>query len=136
MRHLIVILGDQLDRQSLVLEGFDPEQDTLWMAEVMEESTHVWSHKARIALFLSAMRHFAEDMVEQSFPMEYLALESHANPDLASALRASLEAHRPQAVRMVRAGDVRVHSMLQKVCEEADIPLNLVEDQHFIATLD
>jgi len=48
-------LGDQLDPESAALDGLDVQHDAVWMAEVAEESTHVWSHKARIALFLSAM---------------------------------------------------------------------------------
>ena len=69
MRNLIVILGDQLDRNSSVLEDFDVAQDHIWMAEVREESTHVWSHKARIALFLSAMRHFAAEFEQKCYPI-------------------------------------------------------------------
>ncbi|MES2738090.1 MAG: cryptochrome/photolyase family protein [Verrucomicrobiota bacterium] len=45
MRHLIIILGDQLDLQSSALDGFDPQQDRVWMAEVARESTKVWVHK-------------------------------------------------------------------------------------------
>jgi deoxyribodipyrimidine photolyase-related protein len=56
-RHLVLVLGDQLDASSAALDGFDPLQDAVWMAEVAGEGTHVWSHKARIALFLSGMRH-------------------------------------------------------------------------------
>jgi deoxyribodipyrimidine photolyase-related protein len=58
VRHLVIVLGDQLDVQSSALQGFDPTQDVVWMAEV-DESTHVWSAKQRIAVLLSAMRHFA-----------------------------------------------------------------------------
>jgi deoxyribodipyrimidine photolyase-related protein len=34
VRHLVLILGDQLDAQSSALQGFDPAQDVVWMAEV------------------------------------------------------------------------------------------------------
>ncbi|NDC64680.1 MAG: cryptochrome/photolyase family protein, partial [Planctomycetia bacterium] len=57
---LLVVLGDQLNRGSDLFAGFDPRRDRVWMAEVAEESTHVWTHKARIAVFLAGMRHFRD----------------------------------------------------------------------------
>ncbi len=59
MRDLILVLGDQLTLSSPALDGFDPAQDAVLMIEAPGEATAVWSHKARIALFLSAMRHLA-----------------------------------------------------------------------------
>jgi deoxyribodipyrimidine photolyase-related protein len=54
-------MGDQLDRGSAALESLRPGCDAVWMAEVRGgEATVVWSHKAPIALFLSAMRHFRD----------------------------------------------------------------------------
>ena len=61
-RALVLVLGDQLDLHASGLDGFDPRQDRVLMAEVEEESTHIWSSQQRIALFLSAMRHFAESL--------------------------------------------------------------------------
>ena len=52
-RHLVLVLGDQLDLEASAFDSFDPAQDAVWMAEVDEESTHVWSSKQRIALFLA-----------------------------------------------------------------------------------
>ncbi|MFM8302363.1 MAG: cryptochrome/photolyase family protein, partial [Gemmatimonadota bacterium] len=60
LRHLVLVLGDQLDPNAAPFDDFDPALDAIWMAEVAEESTHVWSSKPRIALFLSAMRHFRD----------------------------------------------------------------------------
>ena len=88
MRNLIVILGDQLDRNSSVFDDFDAKLDHIWMAEVREESTHVWSHKARTALFLSAMRHFADELKQNGFPVTYLRLGEHAFASLDVALMA------------------------------------------------
>jgi deoxyribodipyrimidine photolyase-related protein len=36
-RHLVVVLGDQLDAASSALDGFEPASDGLWMAEVPDE---------------------------------------------------------------------------------------------------
>ena len=76
IRHLVIVLGDQLDSQFSALQGFDPAQDVVWMAEVTEEATHVWSAKQRIAVFLSAMRHFAQDLHAQGLPLRYMRLEA------------------------------------------------------------
>jgi len=60
VRHLIVILGDQLDRHSPAFDGFDSERDIVWMAEVIEESIKVPVSLPRIAIFLACMRHFRD----------------------------------------------------------------------------
>ena len=58
-RDLILILGDQLDRESAPLRQCDPQRDRCLMIEARNESERIWSHKARTTLFLSAMRHHA-----------------------------------------------------------------------------
>ena len=47
LRHLVIVLGDQLDLDAAAFDGFDAERDAVWMAEVDEESTHVASSKPR-----------------------------------------------------------------------------------------
>ena len=59
-RNLVLVLGDQLNADASAFDGFDVERDAIWMAEVAEESEHVWSSKPRIAIFLSAMRHYRD----------------------------------------------------------------------------
>ncbi len=59
LRSLIVVLGDQLDPEAAAFDGFDAGIDAVWMAEVPEESTQVWSSKPRTVMFPAAMRHFA-----------------------------------------------------------------------------
>ena len=54
-RRLILILGDQLDRESAALRACDKGQDRVLMIESREESTRVWSHKARTTLFLAGL---------------------------------------------------------------------------------
>ena len=70
LRRLVIVLGDQLDRDNPLLQGLDPGQDLVFMAEVREEATHVRSHKARIALFLAAMRHFRDDLLRRGIGRE------------------------------------------------------------------
>ena len=68
-RQLVVVLGDQFDRDSAAFDGFDPRQDVVWMAEAHPELTRVWSSLPRTAMFLSAMRHFADEQRAQGRPV-------------------------------------------------------------------
>lgn len=135
MKNLIVVLGDQLDAKSAAWDGFDAGCDAVWMAEVSGESTHVWSHKARIALFLSAMRHFREDLKERGIPVHYRELESGDGRDtLGLALREAVDRWRPQRLITVEPGEWRVRRDLEEVARETGVPLEVRNDRHFLST--
>ncbi len=131
---LLLCLGDQLDPDSSLLRLGNKGEDVVWMAEVREESTHVWSHKARIALFLTAMRHHAQRLRDHGWQVEYQALEQHEHDSLASALRARLRQGDASGVSVVKPGDYRVEQSLRQACEDTGIRLTLLEDTHFYDT--
>jgi len=130
-RHLTLILGDQLDPGSAAFEGFDPSRDTVLMIEASEEATHVWSHKARIAYFLSAMRHFARELEIRGIPLEYIRGDS-GPASLSSALRNALSRHRPQKLIMVEPGEHRVLRDIVSACEAAGTRYAVRDDRHFL----
>ena len=86
MRNLILVLGDQLSLNSPALSDFDPAQDAVLMIEAASEATVVWSHQARIVMFLSAMRHFAEALRARGWPLEYCALSGQPQASFAQQL--------------------------------------------------
>jgi deoxyribodipyrimidine photolyase-related protein len=136
MRHLVVVLGDQLDETSPAFDGFDPAQDVIWMAEVTEESTHVWSAKQRTTMFLAAMRHFADVLRSRAWPVTYRHLDEPGNRgSLGAELAATLLAAKPQGVVMAEPGDLRVLNTLQSVCDTAAVPLDVRQDRHFFAAI-
>ena len=136
LRRLVVVLGDQLDLQAQVFEEFDSTQDAVWMAEVSEESTHVWSSKQRTALFLSAMRHFAQSVQAAGWPLHYTRLDDPKNQgSLASELAASISALAPKHVVMTAPGDWRVWRELRAVVAAAGLNLEVQRDRHFYTTV-
>jgi deoxyribodipyrimidine photolyase-related protein len=136
VRNLIVVLGDQLDTHSTALQGFDATQDVVWMAEVAEESTHVWSAKQRIAVFLSAMRHFAEDLRSGGLCLVYIRMDDPNNlGTLALELGKTVTQLQPSALLMTAPGDWRVLQGLQAVAAKHSLPLDLRDDLHFFSTV-
>ena len=112
-RHLVMILGDQLDEASTAFDGFDPDQDVVLMTEAFEESTHVWSHKIRTTLFLSSMRHFAEGLKQRGWQVHYRSLDVEADKTLPAGLLAAIAQYQPQAVIGVEPGDLRVRQQIE-----------------------
>jgi deoxyribodipyrimidine photolyase-related protein len=136
IRHLVLVLGDQLDEASSAFEGFDPTQDLVWMAEVTEESTHVWSSKQRTTVFLSAMRHFAQALAQRGWPVHYRALDAPGNRGgLADELTLAITERRPQALVLTAPGDWRVLQALRAVARAHGLPLELRDDRHFFSTV-
>jgi len=136
LRHLVLVLGDQLDAEASALADFDPTQDALWMAEVRDESTHVPSSRQRIVLFLSAMRHFAEAQRARGRKVLYTALDDPDNThSLDGELLRTLRQQRPQRLVMTAPGDWRVLKSLQAAAQQAELPLEVRDDTHFLTTV-
>lgn len=136
VRHMVIVLGDQLDREASGFDGFDPAKDMVWMAEASAESTQVWSAKARIVMFLSAMRHFAQRLRDEGVRLHYQSLDTpDAPPTLAEGLLAEIAAWRPARLILTHPGDWRVLQALTQAARTAGLPLEIREDRHFLCSL-
>ena len=134
---LVIVLGDQLNGDAAVFDDFNRSSDVVWMAEVAEESTHVWSHQARTALFLAAMRQFRDKLRSQKTRVDYQQLDDpKAVPDFSTALQSAIQRLRPQRLVMVQAGEWRVQQLIEQTAKQAKLPLAVLPDRHFLGTLD
>ena len=134
LRHLVIVLGDQLDANSAAFDSFDAAQDAVWMAEVPHEATQVWSSKSRIAMFLAAMRHFRDALCERGIRVHYRTLGEHPHATLEAALLADLALLAPAAVIAVTPGEWRLAQSLPKACVEAGFEWIERDDRHFLAS--
>ncbi|UCF21677.1 MAG: cryptochrome/photolyase family protein [Gemmatimonadota bacterium] len=132
-RNLVLIFGDQLTKDSTALTDFDKKRDAVLMMEVIEEASYVPQHKIRIALFFSAMRHFAAQLERRGYRVHYSELEDVEN-------RGSFAREIPRWLRKTHArqlvaalpGDYRVLDTLRSVARKAGVDLDIRPDRHFI----
>ena len=137
MRTLLLVLGDQLSPESPIFAGADPAQDALWMAEVVEESTRTWSAKPRTALFLAAMRHYRDAARARGWTVHYAALDEPGNTGtFAGELARAIAALRPERLVVVEPGEYGVREVLQRVADDAGLPLEIRGDTHFLCTVE
>ena len=137
MRHLILILGDQLNWDNPALEGFDNTRDAILMVEASHEATQVWSHKARIVLFLSAMRHFYKGLstlIDIGLNSRYLKIGMHNFATLKDAWAHHIQALTPQKVIICEPGEYRLEQDLIALCKDKNVPLVIRDDTHFMCS--
>ena len=147
MRHLIIILGDQLNANSAALDDFDPLQDAVCMAEVAQESVKVWSSKPRTAFFLSAMRHYRETLKSKGLPVFYRELgntggawhgpggKTASRAETFGAALAELTARlKPSKWIIVEPGEWGVRSEICTAAAGSSTPIELREDRHFLCS--
>ena len=136
-RHLIVVFGDQLDCASAAFDGIDPVTDAVVMMEVKQEATYIPQHKRRLALFFSAMRHFANDLRNRGYRVHYTTLDDPQNRgSFAEEIKRWVHKTRPERIVCVRPGDFRVLESVRQVAQKVDCTLDIRPDRHFMSTVD
>ncbi len=140
IRNLVLVLGDQLDPGSSALKDIDSNLDAVWMAEVAEENTHVWCHKLRIASFLSAMRHFRDELAKRGLRVLYHELQTDPAHDrgtsFAEVMISDVAAYSPKKIVVVDPGDYRVRHQLQAAADDSGTPIEFREDTHFYCSIE
>ncbi len=133
-RQLVLVLGDQLSHDSAAFDGFDAARDVVRMAEVADETEHVWCSKLRIAVFFSAMRHFRDELERKKRRVRYAEMTADPSADrvktFGDVLAEDARALRPERVVVVEPGDWRVRARLEETARALGVPLDVREDRH------
>ena len=124
---LIVILGDQLSKNISSLRRADKTRDVVLMAEVMAEATYVRHHKKKFALVFSAMRHFAEELSNSGWNVDYVKLGDIGNTgSLKGEIVRAQARHNIENVFMTQAAEWRLQQELEV--------FDPIEDTRFICS--
>ncbi len=130
---LRIVLGDQLTPDVAALRGLDPARDTVLLAEVMAECTYVRHHKQKIALVLSAMRHFAAALEEAGVRVRHVRLDDPDNTGtLAGEVARAVHDLSPDRVVATRPGEWRVLEDMATWEAAVGVPVDLLEDDRFL----
>ena len=137
MTTLRLVLGDQCSRGLSALDGIDPARDLVLMAEVRAECTYVRHHKQKIALVLSAMRHFAEELREKGVRVAYSRLDDAANTQsLAGEVARIARAVGAKRIVATHPGEWRVLEDMRGWQDATGLPVEIRDDARFLCTLD
>ena len=137
MHTLLLVLRDQLSRDAAALRDLDPDTDAVAMTEADAHRGRFDEHTHRLVLGFAAMRHFRNDLAERGLAVHYQTADADdAAEDAAGFLRQQIERHQPERVRLIEPGRSALLASLEAVCDDADVPLDLYADDHFLATHD
>ncbi|MFU8830061.1 MAG: cryptochrome/photolyase family protein, partial [Phycisphaerales bacterium] len=140
VRNLVLVLGDQLDHHAECLRQLDRELDVVLMMEVDAEASGggagIRSHKQRTALFLSAMRHFAIELIESGVRVRYIKLDASQNThSFSSELKRAVRVLSPRKVLVTHPGEWRVLDELTLAAEDCGVEIEIFEDSHFFVAI-
>jgi len=136
MSVLRLVLGDQCSRSLSALTDLDAERDVVLLAEVMGECTYVPHHPQKIALVLSAMRHFTEALRARGVTVDHVRLDDPANTGaLSGEVARAVARHRPATIVATEPGEFRVLEDMRGWEAATGVPVEIRDDDRFFCSL-
>ncbi|MHA6721656.1 cryptochrome/photolyase family protein [Sphingomonas sp. RS2018] len=136
MTVLIPILGDQLTHDLASLRDVAKDDAIVLMMEVVDETTYVKHHPKKIALILSAMRHFAAELEGKGWRVDYVKLDARGNTgSFSGEVSRAAKRHRATAIRIVEAGEWRVQQAILSWGESLGLPVEVLDDDRFLCSI-
>lgn len=130
-QRILMILGDQLTTDAPAFDRIDKGRDIILMCEVEEESTHVASSKQRTVMFLSAMRHFALDLIKSGHRVRYIKLDDpHNTHSLASEAKRAAKQYDAASILLTHPGEHRILAAFEDLEDELEV--EILPDTHFL----
>ena len=135
MTNLVLILGDQLTPGISSLSDADRAATTILICEVMGEATYVKHHKRKIAFLFSAMRHFADELREAGWTVDYVTLDDADNSgSFTGEVARAIARYAPTTLSVTEPGEWRVLGEIQAWGELFGLPVTITPDTRFIAS--
>ncbi len=132
---LVPILGDQLSRNLASLRGRTKDDTVILMMEVRDEATYVKHHKQKIVLIFSAMRHFANELRDAGWTVDYVQLDNKDNSgSFTGEVARAIEEHVPRLVSVVEAGEWRVREDIDQWADKFACKVEILRDDRFVCS--
>ena len=132
MTTTVWILGDQLKPQISSLTGLLPADCVILMIESRQRARQLPYHKQKLVFLWSAMRHFAEELRQLGYTVDYYEAQPHFKP----ALAAHLDQHQSTRVRLMESAEYGGAARLAKLAEAAGVQAELTPNNMFISDRD
>ncbi len=135
MGALRLILGDQLSHNISSLQDCALDHDVVLICEVRAEATYVKHHKKKIAFAFSAMRHFADELGQQGYRVDYVKLGDADNTgSFKGEVERAVERHNPDIIIVTFPGEYRVLEDIQSWRKAFDVEVEIRPDDRFLCT--
>jgi len=133
---LVPILGDQLTRTLASLRGRTKDDTVIVMMEVWDEATYVKHHKQKLVLIFSAMRHFASELRDAGWTVDYTELDDDDNShSLTGEVARAVERRDPRSIHVVEAGEWRVQQAIEEWSGKFACDVEILPDDRFVCSV-
>ncbi|MFN3232997.1 MAG: cryptochrome/photolyase family protein [Alphaproteobacteria bacterium] len=127
---IILVLGDQLSLDLASLKAADKARDVVLMVEWPAPASRVNRHKQKIALVLSAMRHFAAALRDDGWTVDYRAMGD--SPSLQAAVKSAAAEHGADGVLVTEPGNWHLREAMRAWAVGASV--DIFEDDRFLCS--
>lgn len=132
MKTLRLVLGDQLTHSLASLHGMDKKNDIVMLCETMEEASYVKHHKQKLVFIFSAMRHFANELLQKNINVYYVKIDDKENRgSFDEELKRAIEKFKISRVELTFPGEHRVLQKFLNWQKSYNVEVIIHEDNRF-----
>lgn len=133
--NLHFIFGDQLSHSLIDSHYIDKKNDVVLMCEVLEEANYINHHPKKIAFIFSAMRHFAEELKQKGFKVDYVKLDDSKNlGSFDEELLKAIKKYHPQKIVLTEPSEFRVLQKVLSWSKTIKTPIEILPDSRFLCS--
>ncbi len=132
MTRLVWIQGTQLTRDHGALAAADRTTDRVVLVESLPHAQRGRLHRHKVALVLTAMRRFAEELREDGWQVDEVRLGEQRG--FVDAIADAVRAHGADEVLVMAPCGWQAQAALPRVEAAAGVPLRVVEDTQFLCS--
>ncbi len=124
----VLILGDQLLPHHSLLDPAQRHERVVVMIESLGRVRAHRYHKQKVALVLSAMRHYVEALRAAGWTVDYREADSFT-----AGLQAHVKKFRPQRLLMLEAAEWQARQSQRELSSKLNLEISLMRNTHFLS---
>jgi deoxyribodipyrimidine photolyase-related protein len=132
--NLRFIFGDQLSHNLDIVKNASAS-DIFLFSENSAQAKNISHHPKKIALIFSAMRHFAKELEEKGFKIDYIKFDDSQNKNsFTQELKRAIKTHNPSKIIICEPSEIAVFNEVKSWKNLLKLPLEIQFDNRFLCS--